>query len=72
MRGFIFGSHLFNFFRGFNFSNWLSIDFLRGFTLVLSIFLVLHILVLDLILVLFYECFIYFEFLVVCFSVSSM
>ena len=38
LRGFIFGSHFFNIFRGFNFANWLSIDFLRGFTLVLSIF----------------------------------
>ena len=29
--GFIFASHFFNISRGFNFANWLPVDFSRGF-----------------------------------------
>ena len=37
-RGFIFASHFFKISRGFNFANWLPVDFSREFTLYIRIF----------------------------------
>ena len=62
MRGFIFASNFYNISRGFNFANWLPVDFSRGFIFeYLSFINVLYILI-----------FSYWHIIVVCSSASSM
>ena len=62
MRGFIFASNFYHISRGFNFANWLPVDFSRGFIFeYLSFINVLYILI-----------FSYWHIIVVCSSASSM